>query len=400
VVGAGLAGGRAVETLRQEGFDGRILLLGAELERPYERPPLSKAVLQGKVPDEKVFLRPAEYYAEQDIDLRLGVRAVRLHEHEQTIELSDGSHEPYDKLLIANGVRVRRLAAPGHDLPGVHYLRTLGDARAIREATARAGRVAVIGAGFIGAEVAAVCRAQGIEVTVLEMLPVPLQRALGDDVGRIYAEIHREHGVDLRLSTGIAEFRGSGRIEQIVTTAGDRIDCDVAVVGVGVQPDVDWLDGSGLAIDNGILVDELTRTSRPNVFAAGDIARWWHPTLRERLRVEHYENAQNQGVAAAKSMLGQSEPYAPVPFFWSDQYDLTLQYVGHAHGRDDVVFRGDIGSRKFLAYYLREGRLRAAIGINRFRYVNAARRLIRDQTPVTAAQLADEQFDLRTLAGR
>lgn len=389
-----------METLRQEGFSGRITLIGSETARPYERPPLSKAVLQGTSPDERVFLRPPEYYVEQQIDLRLGIRATALIPAEHLIELEDRSRLDYDKLLIATGVKVRRLNVPRADLPGIHYLRTLDDARTIREATVKARRVVVIGAGFIGAEVAAVCRVQGIAVTVLEVLPVPLQRALGDEVGRIYADIHREHGVDLRLGVGVTEFRGSGRLEQVITTIGDAIDCDLAVVGVGVQPDVDWLEGSGLALANGIQVDEFSQTNLPDVYAAGDVANWWHPILEERLRVEHYENAQNQGVAAAKSMLGIREPYAPVPFFWSDQYDLTLQYVGHASGRDNVVFRGDIASRNFLAFYLRDGQIRAALGINRFRDVNAAKRLIRNRVQVTAEQLADETVDLRRLPGR
>ncbi len=400
VVGASLAGGRAAETLRADGFDGRIVLIGAETDRPYERPPLSKDVLRSDANDEKVFLRPATYYDEQVIELRLGVRATRLDLANRIVEVDSGPPERFDKLLIATGAKVRPLRVPGADLPGVFYLRTLGDARAIRAASEHARRILVVGAGFIGAEVAASSRMRGLDVTVLEMLPVPLQRGLGDAVGRIYGEIHRERGVDLRLGEGIAAFRGHGRLEQVITASGATIDCDVAVVGVGVQPEIDWLVGSGLTLDNGVVVDELARKNVPDVFAAGDVANWWHPTLGHRLRVEHYENAQNQGVAAAKSILGNAEPYAPVPFFWSDQYDLTLQYVGHATGEDEVVFRGDVATRKFLAFYLRHGRLVAALGINRFRDVSAARRLIRDGVPVTEEQLSDEQVDLRRLAGR
>src|SRR5712692_7486000 len=236
-----------------------------------------------------------------------------------------------------------------------------------------------------------------LDVNVLEVLPVPLQRVLGDEVGRVYADIHRDHGIDLRLNEGIAEFRGHDRVEQVVTSSGAGIDCDATVVGVGVQPDVTWLEGSGIRLENGVVVDEYAQSSVPDVFAAGDVANWWHPTLGERLRVEHFDNAQNQGVAAAKNMLGRGEPYAPVPFFWSDQYDLTLQYVGHASGQDETVLRGDVGSRKFLVFYLRDGRLRAALGINRHRDVSAARRIIRDGIEVTPRQLSDEQIDLRKL---
>jgi 3-phenylpropionate/trans-cinnamate dioxygenase ferredoxin reductase subunit len=400
IVGGSVAGGRAAETLRGEGFDGKIVLIGAESERPYERPPLSKNVLHAEGDDEKVYLRPLSFYGEQSIDLRLGIRATGLDLANRQVVVDRGRPEAFDKLLIATGARVRSLRVPGIDLPGVFYLRNLADALAIRRASEGARRVVVIGAGFIGAEVAATSRRRGLDVTVLEMLPVPLQRGLGDVVGAIYADIHRDHGVDLRLSEGIRSFQGDGRLERVVTASGSTIECDLAVVGVGVQPEIDWLIGSGVTLDNGVLVDELCRTNVPDVFAAGDVANWWHPTLGERLRVEHYENGQNQGVAAARSMLGIGEPYEPVPYFWSDQYDLTLQYVGHASGLDDVVFRGDISSRKFLAFYLRDGRLRAALGINRFRDVSAARRLIRDKASVTAEQLADEQVDLRKLAGR
>jgi 3-phenylpropionate/trans-cinnamate dioxygenase ferredoxin reductase subunit len=397
IVGASVAGGRAAETLRAEGFDGRIVLVGAEPDRPYERPPLSKNVLRGEGDDEKVFLRPAKYYDEQSIELRLGSRAVGLDLSQRRVELDDGTSASYDKLLVATGAKVRPLRVAGAELPGIYYLRTLADARAIRAAAENAGRVLVVGAGFIGAEVAASCRMRGLDVTVLEMLPVPLQRGLGDVVGQIYAEIHRERGVDLRLSEGITAFRGHGRLEAVVTASGASIECDIAVVGVGVQPETDWLASSGLALDNGVVVDELTRTSAPDVYAAGDVANWWHPTLEQRLRVEHFENAQNQGVAAAKAMLGSPEPYAPVPFFWSDQYDLTLQYVGHASGRDEVIFRGDVASRKFVVFYRRDEHVVAALGINRFRDVSAARRLIRDRITLSPEQLADEQIDLRRL---
>ena len=400
IVGASMAGGRAAETLRQEGFDGKIVLIGEEPDRPYERPPLSKGVLRGDGADDKIYLRPSEFYAEQAIDLRLGTRGEQLIPGDRTVVLNDGERVRYDKLLIATGAQVRRLNVPGVDLPGIYYLRTVSDARTIREATGKASRVVVIGAGFIGAEVAASCRMRGLAVTVLEVLPVPLQRVLGDQIGTVYAEIHRAHGIDLRLGEGIAEFRGSGRLEEIVTSSGKRIACDVAIVGVGVQPATGWLQGSGLEMQNGIVVDELSQTSQPGVFAAGDVANWWHPILGERLRVEHWDNAQNQGIAAAKSMLGKGEPYAPVPYFWSDQYDLTLQYVGHASGQDEVVFRGQPDPEKLMAFYLRDGRLRAALGVNRFKDVTAARRLIRSGVAVTREQLADEQVDLRKLVTR
>jgi 3-phenylpropionate/trans-cinnamate dioxygenase ferredoxin reductase subunit len=397
IVGANMAGGRAAETLRQQGFAGRVVLVGAEPDRPYERPPLSKEYLQGGR-GEDFYHRPPDYYAEHDIELLLGARATRLDPAARAVELADGRRLAYDRLLIATGATPRRLPVPGADLDGVLYLRTLAEARALRERVAEARRVVVVGMGFIGAEVVASCRKRGLEVTALELLPVPLERALGRRIGEVYAEIHRARGVDLRLGAGVAEFRGDGRVEQVVTAAGERLDCDLAVVGVGVAPVVDWLEGSGLEIQNGVVVDEYCRTNLPDVYAAGDVANWWHPRLGERLRVEHYDNAMNQGIAAAKSMLGQGESYAPVPYFWSDQYDLRMQYVGHASGQDEVVLRGSPEDPAWSAWYLRDGHLRAALAVNRFKDISAARQLLARDVPVTRDQFADEGVDLRALA--
>lgn len=397
IVGASLAGGRAAETLRAEGFDGRIVLVGAEPERPYERPPLSKEFLRGELPEEKLYLRPAAYYAEQRIELCLGVRALRLRPHEPVIELSDGAALRYDRLLIATGATPRRLRVPGSELPGIYYLRTLGDAATLGVILRQRPRLVVVGAGFIGAEVAASARVLGCDVAVLEMLPVPLGKVLGEEVGRVYAALHAAHGVDLRTGEEVAAFRGAGRVEEVVTASGAVLPCDLVVVGVGVVPDVGWLDDAGVAIENGVVVDELCATSRPDVYAAGDVANWPHPLFGERLRVEHYDNAQEQGAAAARSMLGRGTPYGPVPFFWSDQYDATLQYVGHAGPGDAVVFRGDPRSEAWVAYYLREGRLRAALGLNRARDIALARRLIAARVTVSPDLLRDEQADLRVL---
>jgi 3-phenylpropionate/trans-cinnamate dioxygenase ferredoxin reductase subunit len=398
IVGANVGGGRAAEALRQEGFDGRIVLIGAEPERPYERPPLSKELLWGTAEEERLYLRPEAYYAEQQIELWLGVRATGLDPAARQLQLADGRSLPYDKLLIATGAAPRWLQVPGADLDGILVLRTLADARALRRRIEGARRVVVVGAGFIGAEVAASCRRAGLEVVALEAAAVPLERALGSEVGQIYAEIHRAHGVDLRTNEALAGFRGQGKVEQVLGTSGAAFECDFALVGVGVRPECGWLEGSGVALENGVLVDELCRTNVPEVYAAGDVANWWHPRLGERLRVEHYDNAQNQGVAAARSMLGRGEPYGPVPFFWSDQYGLNLQYVGHASGQDEVVLRGSVEDGSWSAFYLRDGRLRAALGVNRYRDVSAARQLIAHQAPVEARQIADEGTDLRALA--
>ncbi len=398
ILGASLAGGTAAQTLRKEGFDGGIALVGAEPERPYERPPLSKEYLRRESPRDDVFLNSPDYYREQEIELRLGQRAVRLDAAAKRVVLDSGDEVPYDKLLISTGTLPRELQAPGVDLDGAFYLRTLRQSDALGEALQRRPRVLVIGAGFIGSEVAASARSLGCEVTMLEVAPVPLVRALGEQLGAVYADFHREQGVNVRTGVGIAEFRGAGRLEAAVTTAGDTIPCDVAVIGVGVAPAAAFLEGSGMALENGVLTDELCRASVPDVFAAGDVANWWHPTWQERLRLEHYDNAVNQGAAAAKSMLGAGEPYTPIPYFWSDQYDLNLQYRGHASRWDEIILRGEPAERSFSAFYLLGGRLRACLSVNRSQDQEAAERLIAAGTPVDGRRLADETVDIGRLA--
>lgn len=398
ILGANLAGGRAAEAMRESGFEGRIVLLGAEPDRPYERPPLSKDYLRRETPEEKLYLRPPAYYEEQRIELRLGVRATRLDPAAKAVELESGERLPYDKLLIATGCELRRLGIPGVELAGVRYLRTRADSAALAALLDTAQRVVVVGAGFIGSEVAASARKLGKQVTILEAAPVPLARALGVKMGEVCAAIHRDHGVDLRLSCGVKEFRGTGRVEEVVLADGSALPCDLAVVGVGVAPSVGWLEGSGVALDNGVVVNEYCETNLPGLYAAGDIANAWNPLYGERLRVEHYDNAQNQGIAAGKAMAGVREPYAPVLYFWSDQYEHTLQYVGHAGGDDEIVVRGNVSERSFTAFYLREGRLRAAFAIGRPKDIMATRRLIQSGKQVGPGTLADEQTDLRALS--
>ncbi len=398
IVGANVGGARAADTLRQEGFEGRVVLVGAEPDLPYERPALSKELLWGTMSEEKVFLHAREYYDEQRIELRLGLRATGLDPAAHEVALEDGTRLRYDRLLVTTGATPRRLNVPGAEMDGLLYLRTLADARQLRRRVQTASRVVVVGTGFIGAEAAASCRGLGKEVVALEAAPVPLERALGPEVGRLYAEIHRGHGVDLRVGAAVTGFSGQGRVEAVETTSGTRIEGDLFVVGVGVVPVTDWLAGSGLAVDNGVIVDELQRASVPDVYAAGDVANWWHPELSERLRVEHFDNAQNQGVAAAKSMLGRGEPYAPVPYFWSDQFGMSLQYVGHARGDDRVVLRGAVDSGSWTAFYLRDDHLRAALTVDRYKDLNPSRQLIQRRVPVTAEALADEATDLKALA--
>lgn len=394
IVGASLAGGTAAGALREDGFDGRIVLVGAEPDPPYERPPLSKDYLRRESPREAVFLHPPEYYAEQRIELRLGRRATGLDAQSKRLVLDDGDELAYDKLLITTGSRLRELFVPGVELEGVLYLRTLRDSDRLGDALQKKPRLLVVGAGFIGSEVAASARTIGCEVTMLEVAPVPLGRAIGEEIGAVYAEFHRERGVDLRTNTGISEFKGTGRLEAVVTSTGDVIPCDVAVIGVGVAPNTEFLEGSGVEVQNGVLVDEYCRSNVADVFAAGDVANWWHPMWQERLRLEHYDNAINQGGAVARNMLDRGEAFAPVPYFWSDQYDLNLQYLGFASHWDRIVVRGKPSEQRFSAFYLLDGRIRACLTLNRARDQKAARRLIQSGAQVDAERLADEDVDL------
>ena len=404
VVGGGIAGASAAETLRREGFDGRVVVVGDEQALPYERPPLSKEYLLGAIPEAKVFLRAAEEYAAQGIEVRTGVRATRLDVARRQVELAEGEPLAYDRLLLATGSEPVRLHVPGADLPGIRYLRTLDEARAlaaeIANARATGGRVVVVGAGFIGAEVAADCRMLGLDVTLIEALPVPMLRALGAEMGGVFAELHRAHGVDLRLGEGVAAFRGAGRVEEVVTTSGTRIGCAFAVVGVGVRPVTDWLRDAGLTLENGVVVDRFCATATPGVYAAGDVARWPYlaagATEPELVRLEHWDNALRQSEVAARNMLGQQIPFAPTPYFWSDQYDWKAQYVGYARTWEQVALRGRPDDGAFIAFYLAGGRIRAALAVNHVRELVPLKKLI--GATVDPARLADADVDLRGLS--
>ncbi len=397
IVGANLAGGRAAQALRKEGFDGRVLLIGAEPDPPYERPPLSKEYLRGDIPREKIFIATPETYREQEIELQLGVRATRIDPREHSVELERGERVPYDKLLLTTGGRERRLSVPGIQLDGIYYLRTVADCERIAQELRTGRRLVVIGAGFIGAEVAATARGKGLEVHVLEMAPVPLGRALGEELGRVYAEIHRDHGVQLYTGEAIRRFEGGTRVEQVVSSTGRAIECDFVVVGVGIEPATELAEEARLDVDNGILVNEYCETSAADIYAAGDVAGFYHPLLETRLRVEHWSNALNQGAAAAKNMLGMREAYAEIPWFWSDQYDVNMQYVGHAARWDEIVVRGDVAARSFTAFYVEGRRLRAALAVNRHRDIRPSRELIRSGAPVEPDKLSNEELELKSL---
>jgi 3-phenylpropionate/trans-cinnamate dioxygenase ferredoxin reductase component len=397
IVGASLAGAKAAETLRAEGFDERVVLIGAEHERPYERPPLSKDYLRGEVDRETVYVHPDGYYAEHDIELRLGRTAVSLNTAARELALDDGERLRYDRLLLAIGAEPRRLSIPGGELEGVLYLRSVADCDALRGRLDRGGRVVVIGAGWIGAEVAASARQRGLEVTVIDPLTVPLERVLGAEVGGIYRDIHREHGVRMLLGTGVEAFEGATAVERVRTTDGHELDCDFVVVGVGVQPRTALAAQAGLAVDNGILVDEHLQTGTPGVFAAGDAANAHHPFYGERIRVEHWANALHQGPIAARAMLGEADVYDRLPYFFSDQYDVGMEYAGFARTWDRVVFRGDPATREFIAFWLVEDRVVAGMNANVWDVTDPIQRLIRDRVAVDDRRLADPDISLEDL---
>jgi NADPH-dependent 2,4-dienoyl-CoA reductase/sulfur reductase-like enzyme len=379
IVGASLAGIRAAETLRRDGFAGTITLIGDEPHAPYDRPPLSKQFLAGTLERDRLSLVAPDALAALGLDLRLGVRAVGLDVEARTLRLGDGTQHQYDGLLIATGATPRRLPGTEH-LGGVHTLRTVDDSLALRDAFAAGPRrVVVIGAGFIGAEVAATARGLGLEVTMVEALPVPLGRVLGDDMGNVMAAVHREHGVDLRVGVGVDGIDGDTRVERVRLSDGTSVDADVVVVGIGVVPNTGWLDGSGLKIDNGVVCDATTLAA-PHVTAAGDVARWYNPRFDETARVEHWDHAIEMAAHAARRLLvddADATAFAPVPFFWSDQYDRKIQLAGRTRPDDTVeIVTGSLDERRFAAIYGRAGRLVAVLGMNRPRHVMQYRQLI------------------------
>jgi 3-phenylpropionate/trans-cinnamate dioxygenase ferredoxin reductase subunit len=388
IVGAALAGAKAAEALRKEGFDGGIVLIGDESEQPYERPPLSKEVLRGDDPPEKARVHEEGFYREHDLDLRLGVRADTLDLDSRSILLADGARVGYDRLLLATGAEPRRLSVAGADLDGVLNLRTLADSAAIGSRISAGGRLVVIGAGWIGAEVAASARQKGCDVAMVELTEVPLERVLGPEVGGIYAAIHRDHGVDLRMGVGVEAIEGDGRAERVRLSDGTTIDCDFVVVGVGVVPRTALGEAAGIAVDNGIVVDEHLQTSAPGVFAAGDVANAFHPFYGERLRVEHWANALNQPAVAAKSMLGQEASYERLPYFFSDQYEVGMEYSGYAREWDEVVAVGNVDEREFVAFWLRDRRVQAAMNVNVWDVTDRLQELIRSRREVTRDDLA------------
>ena len=410
IVGASLAGAKAAETLRTEGFDGRVVLIGEETDRPYERPYLSKEYLRGDKPAAKLYVHDEGFYADNDIELLTGTRVESLDPGAREVTLSSGSTMAYSRLLLATGAAPRRLALPGADLPGVRYLREMADSDALRTAITAASRVVVIGAGWIGSEVAASARQLGAEVAIVGPEAVPLERVLGPRVGGVYRDLHAEHGVDLHLSTQIEAIVGNGAAQGVRTTDGSVIEGDLVVVGVGASPRDELAREAGLTLENGIVVDEFLRTSAPDVFAAGDVAATWNTRYNKRIRLEHWANALNQGPTAARNMLSGSSKdskdstdhpmtaYAKLPYFYSDQYDLGMEYNGYATDWDHVVFRGDPSAGEFIAFWLRDGRVLAGMNANIWDQGDAIKAIVRGGTIVDTDALADPSVPLADLA--
>jgi len=397
IVGGSLAGATAAVTLREEGADGTVTLIGAERELPYERPPLSKAFLRGEVPFEKSLVRPAAFYAAHRIETISGVRATRIDTSARVVELEDRRRVPFDALLIATGGRNRRLSIPGSELEGIHSLRTIDDAVRIKAELSPGRRVVVVGLGFIGSEVAASLRQKGLEVVAIEPAKTPLFRVLGEAVGQSIADLHRAHGVRTIFDDTVAAFEGTQRVTRVITKGGLRLDCDFVVAGIGIEPVVDFLDGTGIHVDNGVVVDAYCQTSVPGIYAAGDVANHYHPVFERQIRVEHWHNAIKQGAAAARNMLGRSVPYDEIHWFWSDQYEANLQYAGFHTKWDQLVVRGRLESGNFLAFYINDGRVDAVAGLNRGKDVRRAIPLIRSRRQLDLGELQDESIDLRSL---
>jgi 3-phenylpropionate/trans-cinnamate dioxygenase ferredoxin reductase subunit len=401
IVGGGLAGAIAAQTLREEGFDGSITLLGQEPNAPYERPPLSKDYLQGKADRDSIFVHAEPWYAEHGVDLFLGAAVTSFDPAARTVTTDTGARLHYDKLLLATGSKPRRLEVPGADLDGVYYLRNVEDSERIKIDFARAKRAVIIGAGWIGLETAAAARAGGPDVTLLVSGDLPLERVLGPEVAPIFDELHRSHGVDLRYRTTAVELIGKqGVATGVILSDGTKIDADMIIVGIGAIPRTELAAAGGLKIDNGIVVDEHLRTSDPDIFAAGDIAHTYNPRLGRHIRVEHWANARRQGVVAAKAMLGQDAVDLRPSYFYTDQYDLSMEYTGDIGpaGYDRVIFRRYADSSQLIVFWLHEQRLQAGMNINIWDIAEDIEPLVQSARPIDVDDLADPDIPLASLA--
>jgi 3-phenylpropionate/trans-cinnamate dioxygenase ferredoxin reductase component len=400
IVGASMAGAHAAQALRDEGFTGRVVLIGAEGERPYERPPLSKGYLLGKDARDSIFVHAEGWYGENDVDLRLGTTVTSIDRSGHRVALADGESVPYDRLLIATGASPRRLNIPGGDLDNVLYLRTVGDSERLADALRGGGKVVIAGAGWIGLETAAAARENGCEVTVVEPEPGALHRALGPELGEVFADLHRSHGVTFRFGEGVSELTGSGgAVTGAITSVGEELPARVVVIAVGVTPNVGLAADAGLDVDNGVLADETLRTSDPDIFAAGDVANAFNTLLGRRIRVEHWGNALASGPIAARAMMGKDVTYDWVPYFFTDQYDLGMETAGlpDPGSYDEIAYRGDKDSGEFIAFWLSEGTVIAGMNVNVWDVNDDIQALIRAGQPVDPARLADPDTPLTDL---
>jgi 3-phenylpropionate/trans-cinnamate dioxygenase ferredoxin reductase subunit len=396
IVGASLAGASTAAALRKEGFDGRIVLIGEEAQLPYERPELSKKYLRGEI-DGPVLVRNQEFYGEADIELLTGERVEALDAGARTVRTSRRTLR-FDGLVLATGMRARRLDVPGADLDGVVTLRSIEDSDRIRERAATASSVVVVGGGWIGSEVAASLRQLGRDVTLIVPTRAPLDHVLGPEVGEVYLRAHEEHGVTVLVETSVVAFTGRGRVDGVVTGDGRRIPADLVIVGAGAAPRTELASSAGLAVDNGIVVGPNLESTAPRIYAAGDVANAWHPHYGRNLRVEHWDIARRQGRLVAANLVGQARSYDRIPYFYSDQYDLGMEYTGHAREWDEVVFRGDVAAREFIAFWLSDGRVLAGMNVNVWDVAPAIEKLIRAGQPVDTARLTDLSMPLEELA--
>jgi len=378
---------------------GRVLLIGAEPELPYERPPLTKDYLRGETERGSARVQPEEFYAQQDIELVTGVAVTAIDPGASRVTLADGRELGYDRLLLTTGAEPRRLRVPGADLDGIHYLRTLADCDLLRERLAAGGRVVVAGAGWIGSEFAASARQRGLEVTVIDPTPLPNERIFGSEIGAFYRDVHRQHGVTLLLGDGVGSFEGDGAVTRVRTASGREVECDFVVAGIGVVPRAGLAADAGLEVSNGIVTDARLAASAPGIFAAGDVANAWHPVYRRQIRVEHWANALHQGPAAAQAMLGKKVSFDHIPYFFSDQYDVGMEYSGYAPQWDEVLFRGDRDAGEFIAFWLRDGQVVAGMNVNVWDVNADVEALIRSGAKVDPGALADPDVPLGALAG-
>jgi 3-phenylpropionate/trans-cinnamate dioxygenase ferredoxin reductase component len=399
IIGGGLAGGSAAATLRADGFDGRVVLVGSEPEEPYIRPPLSKEYLRGEADESALRVNEPALYREQEIELRLGVPVAAIEPGAKEIVLGDGERIAYDAALLATGAEPLRLTLPGAELDRVHYLRTHSDSDALRAGLQGAARVVVIGAGWIGCEVAASARQLGVEVSLVARTGLLLEHVLGDRLGAFYRDVHLEHGVDLRLENAVTRIEGAQSAERVVLADGETIDCDLVVAGIGVTPRIELARAAGIEVGDGVLVDGQLQTGAPGIFAAGDIANFAHPLYgNRRMRVEHWANAGDQGPFAARAMLGTSDVWQRVPYFYSDQYDVGMEFAGDLETADRLVVRGDIDAHEFIAFWLAGDRLVAGMNVNVWDVSDSIQTLISKGSHVDDAQLSHVEISLESLA--